>query len=712
MRNLILLIDVLLLFFISCNTKTPKMNYPKTKTVDSSTNYFGTIVKDPYRWMENSQDSDLQKWIKQENDLTNSYLSQIPYRKDILDRLKEIFNFPRQSAPTRHGDRYVFSKNDGLQNQSILYVMDNLQSEPKILLDPNKLSDDGTVALATIGFSSDGKYFAYAIARAGSDWNEIFVYHMQQDKQLEDHLLWVKFSGISFYKDGFFYSRYDEPQKGNELISSNENQKVYYHKIGTSQNQDKLVFSDPSVPTHGFGATVSDDQKYLIISEWAGTSGNIIYFKDLEDKNAKFIKLNSTFDYDFDFIDHLNGKLLFLTNYNAPNKKVISVDPKNSLFENWKDFLPENPNDILDGFAISSKNLIASFMHDVKSIVKIYDLDGKYIKDIHLPGIGSIGGISANKKDNFIFFGFSSYTTPGSILKYDFEQNTLSEYYKTPFDKIDLSQFVVEQLFYPSKDGFRIPMFLVHKKNIKKDGQNPIWLYGYGGFNISLTPSFDVRRLLWLENGGIYAVANLRGGGEYGEKWHKQGTKMQKQNVFDDFIYAAKYLIDEKYTNSQKIVIQGGSNGGLLVGAVVNQSPDLFKVALPAVGVMDMLRFHLFTIGRAWASDYGLSTDNKEMFDYIYSYSPLHNIDSTKQYPAIMVTTADHDDRVVPAHSFKYVANLQQKLSNNKLPLLIRIETKAGHGAGKPIEKVLEEWADLYAFAFYNVGITPVYNKK
>lgn len=695
--------------FAACKTETTmKYEYPIAKTVDSSSTFFGTTVLDPYRWMENEADSDLVAWIEDENKLTQDFLSQIPYRQQIFDRLEQIFNYEKITAPYKRGGKYFFYKNDGLQNQYVLFVQNDLQSDPRLLLDPNTLSTDGTVALSTTGVSKDGKYLAYAIARSGSDWNEIYVLDIETGEKLSDHIEWVKFSGISWYKNGFYYSRFDEPAQGSELSTANINQKIYYHELGTPQTDDVLIYSDPDNPTYGFGADVSDDQKYLIISVWQGTSGNMLLFKDLTNPDADFVQINFDFDSDYSFIDDINGKLLIMTNNNAPNYRIIAIDPNNPEKDNWIDLIPETKN-VIQGVDITPNNIIIEYMEDVKSVLKIYDYEGNYQKDLQLPGIGSVAGISASKEDNFIFYKFSSYTTPGTIYKYNFVTDSTEIFYETQFAGLDLSKYVVEQVFYPSKDGTQIPMFLVHKKDIELNGQNPTWLYGYGGFNISLNPGFDVRRLLWLENGGVYAVANLRGGGEYGEDWHKQGIHQNKQNVFDDFISAAEYLIDQNYTNSDLLTIQGGSNGGLLIGACTNQRPDLFKVALPAVGVMDMLRYQLFTIGRAWSSDYGLATDSKEMFEYLYSYSPVHNVDATKEYPAILVTTADHDDRVVPAHSFKYIATLQAARPNNINPLLIRIETKAGHGAGKPTEKILQEWADLYAFTFFNLGIEPVF---
>ncbi len=711
MKNYLFLLTIFFTLFIACkNDKKMKIDYPKPKKVDSASVFFGTKVADPYRWMENESDSDLVAWIDAQNNITNKFLKNISFKQKIYNRLEEIYNYEKKSSLYKKGGKYFFYKNDGLQNQSVLYVQKDIKSEPRVLLDPNKLSDDGTVALSSTGVSKNGKYLAYAIARSGSDWNEINVMDIETGQKLSDNIKWVKFSGIAWYKNGFFYSRYEQPKKGEELSSANKNHKVYYHKIGTSQNNDSLIYKDPKVPSHGFNAEVSDNEKYLIISEWEGTSGNILYFKDLTKPNSDFVKINDNFDYDYSFIDNLNGKLIVLTNYKAPNYKIIAINPEKPTQKNWQDFIPESEN-VLQNINISKENIVVEYIEDVKSILKIYDFNGKYIKNIELPGIGSVSSISANREDNFIFYKFSSYINPGTIYKYSFKSDKNEIFYKTQFKGLNLDNYAINQVFYKSKDGTEIPMFIVHKKDIELNGNNPAWLYGYGGFSISLSPSFDVRRLLWLEQGGVFAVANIRGGGEYGEKWHKQGILMNKQNVFDDFIAAAEYLIDKKYTNSDLLAIQGGSNGGLLVGAVTNQRPELFKVALPAVGVMDMLRYHKFTIGKAWASDYGLPTESKKMFEYIYSYSPLHNIDENKNYPAVMVTTADHDDRVVPAHSFKYIATLQEKNSDNKNPLLIRIETKAGHGAGKPTEKLLEEWADLYAFTFYNMDIEPKFNK-
>ena len=699
-----------LLFLWSCNTKEKQMEltYPQPKKVDSSTTFFGTTVQDPYRWMENEADPDLKKWIDEENQLAQKYLSQIPYRKDLYKRLKQLYNYERRSAPWYKGGKFFFFKNNGLQNQSVLYVQNSLDDEPQVLLDPNTLSDDGTVALKVAAVSDDGKYLGYAVSRSGSDWQEIYVRDIETKQDLADHIMWAKFSGITWYKDGFFYSRYPEPEKGKELTTKNINQKVYYHKLGTDQSQDKLVYENPKDPEVGCGVDISHDGHYLIVSEWKGTSGNRVLFKDLTNENSKFVSLVNNFDNDYHFIDYVDGKLLFLTNYNAPNYKVIAVDPNNPQQNNWQDLIPEKDY-VLQGVSVADKDkLIAEYLKDVVSYIDVFDAKGNFVYHLNLPAPGS-AGVTVSPDLDYGFVSLTSYTYPGTIFKYDVKTGKLEKYWEPVINGINLDDYETKQVFYTSFDGTKVPMFIVYKKGIKLDGNNPAWLYGYGGFNISLTPYFSSVRMLWLENGGVFAVANIRGGGEYGEKWHEAGTKLNKKNVFRDFIAAAEYLINEKYTNPDKLVIQGGSNGGLLIGAVMNMRPDLFKVAFPQVGVMDMLRYYKFTIGRAWASDYGLPTDSKEMFEYLYSYSPLHNIrcDSNRVYPATMVMTADHDDRVVPAHSFKYIATLQEKCKNNPNPLLIRIETKAGHGAGKPTEKILEEWADIYGFAFYNLGIKP-----
>lgn len=706
MRKFLFTLSILSLGLLwSCNQGGLK--YPETKKTDQVDTYFGVEVQDPYRWLEDDNSEETAAWVKAENEVTSSYLDKIPYRNKIKERITELWNYEKVSAPWKEGGYYFLTKNDGLQNQSVYYIMKDLDSKPELFLDPNKLSEDGTVALNAFSVSKDGKYLGYGISRAGSDWRELFVKDIKSGEVLKDHIMWAKFSGISWYKDGFFYSRYPAPKEGEALKASNENNKVYYHKAGTDQIADELVYEDPEHPNHGFGISVSDDELYAFLTITQSTSGNALYFKKLNNKNSKWIKLVDNFDNNFWPVDHQNGNIIIMTDYKAPKYRLISVDVNNYKEENWKDLVPEKDREVLQDVSFGGGKMILKYLKDARSNLEVHNPDGSYLYDIELPAIGTVGGVSADKDENLAFFSFTSFTYPSSVFKYDIKNNKTGLYWKPNLD-FKSDDYETKQVFYASKDGTQIPMFIVYKKGLKLNGKNPAWLYGYGGFNISITPSFSVSRVVWLENGGVFALANLRGGGEYGEEWHLSGTKMNKQNVFDDFIYAAKYLISQKYTSSKELCIQGGSNGGLLIGAVINQQPDLFRVAFPAVGVMDMLRYQNFTIGRYWAADYGTSADNKEMFEYLYAYSPLHNIKEGLNYPAVMVTTADHDDRVVPAHSFKYIATLQEKYKG-KNPVLIRIETKAGHGGGKPTSKRIQEAADLYSFAFYNLGITPEY---
>ncbi len=699
------------LFFLSigvlwsCNQSSLK--YPEVRKTDQVDNYFGTEVLDPYRWLEDDNSDETAAWVEAENEVTFSYLEKIPYRNKIKDRITEMWNYEKVSTPWKAGGHYFLTRNDGLQNQSTYYIMKDLDSEPELFLDPNKLSEDGTVALNAFEVSKDGKYLGYGISRAGSDWRELFVKDIESGEVMDDHIMWAKFSGISWYKNGFFYSRYPDPGEGQMLKAANKNNMVYYHKVGTDQSVDQLIYEDKQNPDQGFGLSVSEDEKFAFLTITQSTSGNALYFKKLGDKKASWIKLVTKFDNNFWPVDHKDGKIIIMTDYQAPKYKVISVDINKYQEENWEDLVPEKKTEVLENISFGGDKMILNYLKDARSKVVVCDLDGTYKYDIELPAIGTVGSIAADKDEDLAFFSFTSFTYPTSVFKYDIKNNKTELYWEPKID-FEASAYEMKQVFYPSKDGTQIPMFIVHKKGLNLNGNNPAWLHGYGGFNISKTPSFSVSRVVWLENGGIFVLANLRGGGEYGEEWHQAGTKMNKQNVFDDFIYAAKYLIDQKYTSSEKLCIQGGSNGGLLVGAVVNQEPDLFSVAFPAVGVMDMLRYQDFTIGRYWAADYGTSADSKEMFEYLYDYSPLHNIEEGLNYPAIMVTTADHDDRVVPAHSFKYIATLQNKYKG-KNPVLIRIETKAGHGGGKPTSKRIQEAADLYSFAFYNMGVTPEY---
>lgn len=695
---------------MSCNeNKTPEnqaLIYPKTKKVDTVDTYFGVKISDPYRWLENDTSLETAEWVKAQNKITFDYLDKISFRAKIKERLTKIWDYPKQTAPFKQSNHYFFYRNNGLQNQSVLYVTDDLKKDARILLDPNTLSKDGTTALANMSISKDGKYLSYSVAHGGSDWNEIYVKEIATGKDLPDHIEWVKFSGISWFGDGFFYGGYDAPIKGKELSNRNEYHKLFYHKLGTSQSEDKLIMSDKKSPLKSFFADVTDDEKYLIVyEENVNTVGLAFYVKDLTKKNATFIKVVSNYENQYSVLDCVDDKLLVRTNYKAPKYKLISIDLKNLYPEKWIDIIPEQEN-VLESVALAGDKIVATYMKDAYSQLEIFDTNGKSQGAIKLSGIGTVPSFNSDKGDNEAFYTFTSFTTPGDIYKYNVSTGK-SEIYQTSKIDFDGSKYETKQVFYESKDGEKIPMFIVHKKGINLDGNNPALLYGYGGFNVSLTPSFSISNIIWLENGGVYALANLRGGGEYGEKWHEAGTKLNKQNVFNDFIAAAEYLIKQKYTNSQKLVLRGGSNGGLLVGAVINQRPDLCKVALPAVGVMDMLRYQKFTIGWNWVSDYGASDDSIQ-FNNLIKFSPLHNIQENIEYPAVLVTTADHDDRVVPAHSFKYIATLQEKYKGEN-PVVVRIETMAGHSAGKPTSKAIDEYTDMWSFVYQNLGITPNY---
>jgi prolyl oligopeptidase len=700
MKNLLVLIS--LPFIMSCGSSSLK--YPETKKTDSSDVFYGTRVEDPYRWLEDPSLPETGEWIRAQNELTFAYLDRIPFRDSILTRLTQVWDYERYGTPQKKGGRYYFMKNNGLQNQDVLYVMDSLGSEPHIVLDPNLFSQDGTVALSDFAITDDGKYLAYSLSRGGSDWQEIFVKDLVTGEDLADHIEWVKFSGISWYRKGFFYSRYPEPGNEKQLTSRNRNHKVYYHTLGKSQEEDELVYHDPENPDRNFGAVVTSDEQFLIVYESASTYGNRILIRFLGTPGKSFIRLNETFDYEMSVIGNSGDTLYLLTNENAPKNKLVKLvyDQKTNQI-NPVELIREEKH-VLEQVETAGDKLIAKYMVDVHSVIKIFDLEGRYLRDLELPEYANVSSIQGKTGENEVFYSLTSYTIASTVYRYDIGNNMSYPVFKPVVD-FNPDDYVTRLEFYTSKDGTKIPLYIVHAKGLKRNGKNPTYLYGYGGFSVSLLPRFSAARIVWLENGGILAVANLRGGGEYGEEWHKAGIKLQKQNVFDDFIAAAEYLIEQDYTRPNRLAIEGRSNGGLLVGAVINQRPELFGVAFPGVGVMDMLRYHKFTIGWAWESDYGSVNDSAE-FRYLYGYSPLHNIREGLKYPAVMVITADRDDRVVPAHSFKYIATLQEK-STSPRPALIRIQTNAGHGSGKPTRFLIEEQADLWSFAFYNMGFNP-----
>ena len=675
---------------------------PKDGTVDT---YFGVQVPDPYRPLENDSSRATADWVKAENKITQDYLSRITFRSKLLKRMKELVNYEKVSAPSyiKQTGKWYFYRNSGLQNQSVMYVMDRLGDEKnaRVFLDPNKLSDDGTVALKGISFSHNGKYAAYSISRSGSDWQEFYVMDAKTGKLLDDHIVWAKFSGASWQGDGFYYSAYDAPQKGREFSNVNSIQKIYYHKIGTPQSQDILFYQNPANPMRFYSVYVNQEEMMMFLTESGAGSGNNVYVRDLRQPNSQFIQMTSNLDLQYSLVETIGDKMYFLTNDGAPKNRLMVTDLAHPGFNEWKTLVPE-AKDMLESVTFADGKMILNYMKDASSHAFVYSLDGKQLSEIKFPTFGS-AGFYGEKDRKEVFFYFSSFTVPGSIYQYDLATNT-SKVYVSPKVKFNESDYVSEQVFYPSKDGTRIPLFITYKKGLKRNGKNPVYLYGYGGFNIAMPPHFSSNRIPFLEIGGIYAQACLRGGSEYGEEWHLAGTKMNKQNVFDDFISAGEWLIKNKYTSKDYLAIVGGSNGGLLVGACMTQRPDLFKVCIPEVGVMDMLRYHKFTIGWNWAPDYGTSADSKEMFEYLKGYSPLHNLRPGTHYPATLITTADHDDRVVPAHSFKFAATLQADNAGN-MPTLIRIDTKAGHGSGKPLSKQLEEQADIYGFILYNMGL-------
>jgi prolyl oligopeptidase len=699
----ILLLTVLGICIISCkdsqsDKNIEKLNYPLTKKVDTVTNYFGTEIKDPFRWLEDDMSEETKNWVVAQNNVTFNYLSKIPYRNALKERLETLWNYEKIGAPFKEGEYTYFYKNNGLQNQYVLYRF-KANETAEVFLDPNTFSKDGTTSLGGLSFSKDGKKLAYQISEGGSDWRKIIIMDVDSKKIIEDTLVDVKFSGMAWKgNEGIFYSSYEKP-KGSELSAKTDQHRLFYHQLGTSQKNDPIIFGD-QVKRRYINGSVTEDGKYLVISASQSTSGNELYIKDLSKKNSQIITVVNNFENDTFVLDNINETLLLVTNLNAPNKRIVKVDALKPTPENWVDVISETTNVLSPSKA--NGYIFTNYMVDAVSQVKQYNYDGKLIREIELPGVGSAAGFSGKKADEVIYYSFSNYITPGSIFSFNTKTGA-SDLYKKPTIDFSSDNYESHQVFYTSKDGTKIPMIISYKKGTVLNGKNPTILYGYGGFNISLTPSFSITNAVWMEQGGIYAVPNLRGGGEYGKAWHNAGTKMQKQNVFDDFIAAAEYLISNNYTSSAYLAISGGSNGGLLVGATMTQRPDLMKVALPAVGVLDMLRYHTFTAGAGWAYDYGTAEDSKEMFNYLKGYSPVHNIKKDVNYPATLVTTGDHDDRVVPAHSFKFAAELQDKHTGNN-PTLIRIETNAGHGAGTPVSKTIEQYADIFGFTLYNMG--------
>ncbi|MEQ9553206.1 MAG: prolyl oligopeptidase family serine peptidase [Coleofasciculus sp. G3-WIS-01] len=673
------------------------LTYPTTRQADQVDDYHGTKVADPYRWLEDPDSEETKAWVEAQNKVTFGYLEDIPQRESLKQRITKVWNYEKYGIPYKEGNRYFYFKNDGLQNQSVLYTLTSLDGEPRVLIDPNTLSEDGTIALSGAAMSDDGNRMAYGLSTSGSDWQEWKVRDVETGEDLSDHLQWVKFSGASWTTDnqGFFYSRYDEPNDATKLEDANYYHKLYYHKLGTAQSDDLLIYHRPDQKEWMFNGSVTEDGHYLIIYVSQGTDPkNLVFYKDLQTPDSPIVELISEFEANFSLIDNDGSIFWFQTDLDAPRGRVIAIDIHNPARENWQELIPQ-AEETLEGVGVLNNQFVADYLKDARSAIKIFDLNGAFVREVELPGIGSAGGFGGKRYDTETFYVFTSFTTPATIYRYDMVTGE-SSLFRQPTVDFDPTQYETRQVFYPSKDGTQVPMFITHKKGLALDGNNPTYLYGYGGFNVSLTPSFSISNLVWMEMGGVYAIPNLRGGGEYGEDWHQAGTKLNKQNVFDDFIAAAEWLIENKYTRPQKLAIGGGSNGGLLVGACMTQRPDLFRAALPSVGVMDMLRFHKFTIGWAWCSDYG-SPENQEEFKALYAYSPLHNLKPGTAYPATLITTADHDDRVVPAHSFKFAAALQAAHSGDN-PVLIRIETKAGHGAGKPTAKIIEEIADKWAF--------------
>jgi len=708
MKNRIWIVLLFLPFVFSCTQKgspNADLQYPDTKKVDTVDTYFGTEVPDPYRWLENDDSKETAQWVQAQNKVTFSYLEDIPFRNEIKETVKKLIDYQKVSAPKKYGDYYYYYKNEGLQDQSVYYRTKDLSIDSEeVFLNPNEFSEDGTVSMAGTFFSRDGSMMTYLISDGGSDWRKAITLNTETKEMVGDTLTDLKFTGIAWKgTDGFYYSSYERPKEGKALTAANTNQKVYYHKIGTSQSEDRVVFGN-EIQRRGASASLTEDERFLVISPWQGTSGNELYIKDLKNAQSSFKKVIDNFDNNHQVIHSEGDRLLIYTNLDAPNYRIVETTINNPTPDNWENVVLES-DQVLNSASTAGGYLFLNYLEDAKSAVKQATLEGEHLRDIELPMIGSARGFSAQSDQEELFYTFTSFTYPSTVFRYDIESGK-SEMFKQPEVSFNPDNYTTKQVFYESKDGTKIPMFIVHRKGIERNGNHPTLLYGYGGFNVSLTPSFNTKQISWLEIGGVYAVANLRGGGEYGESWHKQGIKMKKQNVFDDFIMAGEYLIEEGYTKSDKLAINGGSNGGLLVGAAMTQRPNLAGVAIPQVGVMDMLRYHKFTIGAAWASDYGRADESKEMFEYLYNYSPYHNLEPNTDYPATMVTTADHDDRVVPAHSFKFTSRLQEYQSGED-PVLIRIETRAGHGAGTPTSKTIEQLTDIFSFTLFNMDEEP-----
>lgn len=716
-RQIVVLVLGSLLFWITVHEKglaQEKLKYPQTKTIEQVDDFFGTKVADPYRWLEQDvrTSEDVAKWVEAENEVTFGYLKKLPYRQQIEDRLTQLWNFEKYTAPFQAGGRYYYSKNDGLQNQYVVYRLDMLGGEPKVLLDPNTWSQDGTVALSGMAFSEDGEHVAYGVAEAGSDWVTWKIMEIESGRQLPDEIKWIKFGGAAWTLDGegFFYSRYDEPKSDEQFQGLNLSQKVFYHRVGAAQAEDALILEEPEHPDWGFGLDVTEDGKFLVVTVWKGTDDKYrVKYKDLREPDSKFVDLINNFDHEFTFIGNEGDLFYFRSDWKAPKKAVVAIDITKPQQNDWRVIIPEAP-EVLDEVSMVGDMLITQYLQDAKTQVKLFALNGEFIRQVELPGIGTASGFGGKRKYTETFYSFSSFNTPPSTYRYELSsgKSQLLQQAKVDFDSND---YEVKQIFYTSKDGTKVPMFIAHKKGLQLNGDNPTLLYGYGGFNIPLTPEFSISRLQWMEMGGVFAMPNLRGGGEYGEEWHRAGTKLNKQNVFDDFISSAEWLIENKYCSPQKLAIQGGSNGGLLVGACETQRPDLFGACLPAVGVMDMLRFHKFTAGRFWVDDYGSAEASAEEFKALYAYSPYHKIKDGTEYPPTLISTADTDDRVVPGHSFKFAARLQAAQAGDA-PILIRIDTRAGHGAGKPTSKIIEELADKWAFLVDSLGMKPFFPAK